>query len=413
MYKTVPAILTTVLILVLAPFSTAATSSQTSSTKLLQQVKQAYQKTNQLQMTSDITIASQNNGWSTTRKGQIHLAFDRASHQLKIDQPGFYTVISNGKLRMKSALLPGQLLTTDLAKPITYDHVFKVIHQLMMNPPLINLAMLTSDKPIEAITLGTKVTLKTVQLADGKTALQFPNGKSTVTLTIDPKTHLIENMKVIADPKFLSTTNGVDSLEINSAYTIKTRNQDIPQNAFQFDADGLTPATSIKQMAQNLRNKNAASSGNRTTSGAKSMEGKPMPRLTLKTLNGKSFDSSKVKAKVMVLDLWATWCGPCVNLGLPLLQDTYLWAKKNNKDVAIYAVNQGESNKIVKKFWDNTSYDMPVLMDPGNVVGTKFHVRAIPTTLIIADGKVQAVEVGVSPNSKQKLREEINKALGQ
>ncbi|MFA9480173.1 redoxin domain-containing protein [Phycisphaerales bacterium AB-hyl4] len=108
---------------------------------------------------------------------------------------------------------------------------------------------------------------------------------------------------------------------------------------------------------------------------------------------------------IVILDFWATWCGPCVQ-ALPALTDV---AEQFADDgVVLYAVNQQESDDQVTQFMADKPYELTVPMDRNGRVGQQYRVRGIPQTVVIGrDGTVQAVHVGFGPNTKQQLESEL------
>ena len=137
-----------------------------------------------------------------------------------------------------------------------------------------------------------------------------------------------------------------------------------------------------------------------------SLVGLPAPSVKAKLLDGADFDLSKHKGKVVVLDFWATWCGPCVR-ALPELMKATSSFKKDQ--VVFVAVNQGENAKQIKKFLKQKKWEsLSVALDPQSDAGDSFHVEGIPQTVIIGkEGKVRHVHVGFSPNIGNRLKKEI------
>jgi len=121
----------------------------------------------------------------------------------------------------------------------------------------------------------------------------------------------------------------------------------------------------------------------------------PAPDFSLKATDGRTVRLSSFKGKVVILNFWATWCGPC-NLELPHLQEFYD-KHKEHKDVALLTISTDENRALVEPFLRRKGYSFPVLYDDG--LRTPFKVRGIPTTFIIdPSGRIRVRMVGFNPN---------------
>ncbi len=102
-----------------------------------------------------------------------------------------------------------------------------------------------------------------------------------------------------------------------------------------------------------------------------------MPEVELVRLDGSSVEFSSLTGKPMVVNLWATWCPPCIR-EMPVLQD----AQKNNPDVVFVFANQGESADTIQKFLDREGLSLDnVLLDPRLELGRQTESQGLPTTL--------------------------------
>ena len=142
---------------------------------------------------------------------------------------------------------------------------------------------------------------------------------------------------------------------------------------------------------------------------ASALVGKAAPDFTLAMLTEGKFQLSKQKDKVVVLDFWATWCGPCV-ASMPGLLDVMKTFK--DKPVAFMTLNQGEPPAQVKQFIERRSWELPVAFDDLGKVAKDYGVEGIPQTVVIGkDGKVAWVHTGYSAEGVEKLTEAVQKAL--
>ena len=125
--------------------------------------------------------------------------------------------------------------------------------------------------------------------------------------------------------------------------------------------------------------------------------GQPAPDFTLQDLSGHPVTLSSYRGqKVVLMDFWATWCGPC-RMAMPSLQD--LADKFKDHSLEILSVNQGESADQVRNFVERRKYTFHAVLDQGQAVGDKYGVRAIPTLVLVdKKGVVQWMRVGYSAN---------------
>jgi thiol-disulfide isomerase/thioredoxin len=135
------------------------------------------------------------------------------------------------------------------------------------------------------------------------------------------------------------------------------------------------------------------------------------PDFEARDLSGKTVKLSDFRGKVVVIDFWATWCGPCVR-GMPVSAAV---AKEFGDRVVFLPVDvdDRESADKVKSFAEKKGWSFPLYLG-GRAVGAKYGVSGIPHTVIVAaDGTVTAKHVGFSSESewKELLSRDITAAL--
>ncbi len=117
--------------------------------------------------------------------------------------------------------------------------------------------------------------------------------------------------------------------------------------------------------------------------------GDTFPDLAKEGLEGTLPD---LTGKILVVDFWASWCGPC-RKALPLLSD--LHKEYSPKGVVFIAVSLDEDRKDMDAFLKKSPIPFAVVRDPKGKLASKLSVEGIPTSFVVGkDGKVHAVHVG-------------------
>ena len=131
--------------------------------------------------------------------------------------------------------------------------------------------------------------------------------------------------------------------------------------------------------------------------------GQPAPDFTLDMLEGKPFHLAASRGKeVVVLDFWATWCGPCMQ-SMPAVEGVA--GEFKDKGVRLVAVNLQEAPAAIKAVLQRQKLSVDVALDRDGGVADKYGATAIPQTVIIGrDGKVARLFVGGGPELAANLR---------
>jgi thiol-disulfide isomerase/thioredoxin len=137
--------------------------------------------------------------------------------------------------------------------------------------------------------------------------------------------------------------------------------------------------------------------------------GKPAPDFELPLLEGDKFHLANARGQIVVLDFWATWCGPCMQ-SMPLVEEVA--SEFRDQGVKLIAVNLEETANQIKGTLDRHKLTPTVAMDRDGVVSAKYQVSAIPQTVIIdREGKVARLYIGGCPKLAEQLREALNALL--
>lgn len=107
--------------------------------------------------------------------------------------------------------------------------------------------------------------------------------------------------------------------------------------------------------------------------------GKSLPVFQLKTLQGESVDSKALSGRVLILNFWATWCGPCKE-EMPSLER--LRQKFYSDQLQILAVTTENRPQEIQAFWHQLELQFDVLLDEQEELSQTLMVRNMPTTVI-------------------------------
>lgn len=132
------------------------------------------------------------------------------------------------------------------------------------------------------------------------------------------------------------------------------------------------------------------------------------PAFALLDLEGNSVSLESLKGKVVVIDFWATWCGPCISSFPGMQKVVAKYERDENVKLLFIDTWQNEADKLatVKKFLSDKPYTFKVLMDSKDEVVKAFNVKGIPTKFIIGkDGNILFKSVGFNGSTEKTANE--------
>ena len=132
------------------------------------------------------------------------------------------------------------------------------------------------------------------------------------------------------------------------------------------------------------------------------------PDFELDDLDGNPVRLSDLRGIPVMLNFWATWCGPCRSEMADIQRVYEEWAAE---DLVLLTVNMGGTSSQVAEFLEAQQLSLPVLLDSKQDVSGTYNIRYVPTTFFIdEDGVIQAVKVGAFPN-QHSIETELDKIV--
>jgi thiol-disulfide isomerase/thioredoxin len=122
------------------------------------------------------------------------------------------------------------------------------------------------------------------------------------------------------------------------------------------------------------------------------LTGKDAPTFKGVSLDGKTYSLDTLKGKTVLLDFWASWCGPCIR-SMPTLEK--LHADYQAQGLVVLGIDVGESRETVEKFLKTKSMPYPVIMGDESGIPAAYSATVFPTFVLIGpDGKIAAHQFG-------------------
>jgi len=137
--------------------------------------------------------------------------------------------------------------------------------------------------------------------------------------------------------------------------------------------------------------------------------GQTPPEFVLPDLDGNDVSLADYKGKVVVLDLWATWCPPC-RQEIPFLVSLYEEYKDQGLVVVCVGLDQGGAS-VIAPFVEQNEVTYPILVGDQSI-SQSYNVSGIPMTLMIdRDGRVASKDVGFAPTMEGQMRARVEELL--
>jgi peroxiredoxin len=125
----------------------------------------------------------------------------------------------------------------------------------------------------------------------------------------------------------------------------------------------------------------------------------PAPDFTLKSTAGENIKLSELRGQVVLINFWASWCGPC-RQEMPLLDEMY--QQYGPLGFTLLGVNVEQDTQDAERMLKDTPVSFPILFDAQNEVSKLYDVTAMPSTVLVdRDGRVRYVHKGYQPGHEE------------
>ncbi len=145
-----------------------------------------------------------------------------------------------------------------------------------------------------------------------------------------------------------------------------------------------------------------------TSASAESITG-PAPDFTLKNTAGQAVQLKSLQGEVVMLNFWASWCGPC-RQEMPLLDELYHQYKALG--FTILGINVEEDPAKARELLQQVPVNFPVLFDSTNTITERYRIVAMPSTILIdRSGNMRFLHLGYQPGYELEYQDQIRQLI--
>lgn len=151
--------------------------------------------------------------------------------------------------------------------------------------------------------------------------------------------------------------------------------------------------------------------GGAASAGSGNQVGAPVPEIKVESLGGKKIDVASYRGRVLLLDVWASWCGPCKQ-ELPMLDAMAKRLKGQGIDVLAVSVDQDRAN-VDKFLKGHGHWALTIAHDPAGAIAERLQPDKMPTSYVIdRSGIVRYVNAGFVPDDAATIEQRLLEVAG-
>lgn len=133
------------------------------------------------------------------------------------------------------------------------------------------------------------------------------------------------------------------------------------------------------------------------------------PDFTLKSMDGENFRLHEHRGKVILLNFWASWCGPC-RQEMPILSRIH--ERYADTGFMVLGVNIDKKEKKARQIAEKVNVRFPLLLDQKNEISEQYEVSSMPYTVLIdRDGNINYIHKGYKPGDEAQYVNKLRKLL--
>jgi thiol-disulfide isomerase/thioredoxin len=152
--------------------------------------------------------------------------------------------------------------------------------------------------------------------------------------------------------------------------------------------------------------------GETSASAGGNQVGAPVPTIKVESLTGKKIDVASYRGRVLLLDVWASWCGPCKQ-ELPMLDAMARRLKSQGIDILAVSVDQERAN-VDKFLKGHGHWALTIAHDPAGAIAERLQPDKMPTSYVIdRAGIVRYVNAGFVPDDAEMIERRLLEVAGQ